>query len=382
MDIEIIKNRIKKNKLLYYIAVIPWLPIRLVKYCRRKKLNRIILKENKQRLKENPIKENDVLYFGVPYQLNAGDMAQTYCTRNWLMNNFLGVEIHEFNTVALLNDNFLQIIKEKSTPSNIIFFQSGYTSHEKHRDHGMHKKVVQLFTENKIVFMPQTVNITTRKEMDNTAKIFGSHEHLMFLARDRISYEMVKKAFSENNINTLLYPDIVNMLVGTDIFDMGDTPRKGVLMVIRNDSEKFYSTKDIQKISDSLQNIGESVEITDTTLENIDYETFYNDFERVFAELIRRWGSAKLVVTDRYHGTIFSAIANTPVIVMSTNDHKVKGGYEWFAKEGYSSVYFAESPDKAIELAKKILKNYTPVKNSNRFKRVYYDELKQKIDNL
>lgn len=38
----------------------------------------------------------------------------------------------------------------------------------------------------------------------------------------------------------------------------------------------------------------------------------------------------KVVITDRYHGTIFSLIANTPVIIIKSTDHKVTTGADWF----------------------------------------------------
>ena len=379
MDIEIIKKKIKNHRLLYDIALIPWLPVRFAKYSRKKILGRRILNENKQRLKSVCIKEDDIFYFGVPYHLNAGDMAQTYCIRNWLKENYPGRDIYEFNTAALLDKSFLKGLKEKSGPDNMIFFQSGYTSHEKHLDHGMHKIVVQFFPQNKIIFMPQTVNITTPAELYSTAKIFGEHHHLLFLVRDRMSYEMIETAFSSNHVNMLMYPDIVSSLIGSDKFQINDTPRKGVLMVIRNDSEKFYGTQEIYKIRDAMIKLGEDVEITDTTLKGLDYNSFYNDFEEIFYSLIKKWASAKLVITDRYHGTIFSAIANTPVIVLATNDHKVKGGYEWFVKEKYSSVYYADSPEETVERAQFVLNHYTLVKNDNAFKVKYYDTLKYKI---
>ena len=68
--------------------------------------------------------------------------------------------------------------------------------------------------------------------------------------------------------------------------------------------------------------------------------------------------------------------------MLATNDHKVKGGYEWFAKEGYSSVYYADSPDKAIKLTKAILDDYITAQNSDDFKKKYYDRLKRKIEIL
>lgn len=189
---------------------------------------------------------------------------------------------------------------------------------------------------------------------------------------------MVERIFVSSGVNLLLYPDIVNILVGADAFQAGGDSRNGVLMVIRNDSEKYYGTQIIHRIQNELFCMGEEVEITDTTLSDIDYDSFYTDFESVFSSLIQKWASAKIVITDRYHGTIFAAIANTPVIVLATNDHKVKGGYEWFAKEGYSSVYYADSPDKAIKLTKAILDDYITAQNSDDFKKKYYDRLKRK----
>ena len=124
----------------------------------------------------------------------------------------------------------------------------------------MHKAVVQLFSNNKIIFMPQTVNITTDAELNRTAKIFGSHAHLLFfLARDRISYEMVERIFVSSGVNLLLYPDIVNILVGADAFQAGGDSRNGVLMVIRNDSEKYYGTQIIHRIQNELFCMGEEV---------------------------------------------------------------------------------------------------------------------------
>ena len=88
----------------------------------------------------------------------------------------------------------------------------------------------------------------------------------------------------------------------------------------------------------------------------------------------------KLVITDRYHGTIFSLVANTPVIVIKTNDHKVTTGVEWFNGVYDNYVFLAESLEHAYELAETILKNEHTYKLGPHFDREYYKKLKEIID--
>lgn len=379
MAYSILKQKIKANKFLYYVVLVPYLPIRFLRYIKRKRLENSILENNRRTLNGIQIKPQDILYFGVPYHFNAGDMAQTYCTKRWMKSNYPNSCVHEFNTAALLNNDFLDEIKRRSFNSNIIFFQSGYTSHEKHYDHAMHKLVVQKFPDNKIVFLPQTVNISTEAELQRCARIFQHHKHLLFLVRDHISFEMVKDSFQD--ILLMEYPDIVTSLVGTEKYNI-EHERNGVLICVRNDSEKLYGTKEIKRLINELQKVGQKVEITDTTLSGLAYSDFYNNFEAIFSKMLKQYHDSKLVITDRYHGTIFAAITNTPVIVLATNDHKVKGGVEWFADNGYKSVMYAESIEKAQNLAKSVLAQSVKVHNKDYFKVEYYDKLKSIIDTL
>ena len=60
---------------------------------------------------------------------------------------------------------------------------------------------------------------------------------------------------------------------------------------------------------------------------------------------IERYSHYKLIVTDRYHGTIFSLVAGTPVIIIKTTDHKVITGAEWFKGLYDKYVYVANTLD-------------------------------------
>jgi pyruvyl transferase EpsI len=39
--------------------------------------------------------------------------------------------------------------------------------------------------------------------------------------------------------------------------------------------------------------------------------------------------TAQLVVTDRLHGMIFAAVAETPCVVIKSKSYKIEGCYEW-----------------------------------------------------
>lgn len=60
----------------------------------------------------------------------------------------------------------------------------------------------------------------------------------------------------------------------------------------------------------------------------------------------------RLVITDRYHGAIFSQIVSTPTIVLSSADHKLSSGVKWFPKEQFTNyIAYANDLDEAYQLA-------------------------------
>ena len=58
---------------------------------------------------------------------------------------------------------------------------------------------------------------------------------------------------------------------------------------------------------------------------------------------MNEFASAKIVITDRLHGMIFSAITGTPCIVFGNYNYKVEGTYEWIKYLGY--IRFVDTVD-------------------------------------
>ena len=81
---------------------------------------------------------------------------------------------------------------------------------------------------------------------------------------------------------------------------------------MRNDIEAFYKVETIQKLRDKFENI--TTEMTDTTI-SIPYSIINegSNREKLLIEIFEQFSKYKLVITDRYHGTIFSLIAGNPV---------------------------------------------------------------------
>src|SRR5690606_36659649 len=99
--------------------------------------------------------------------------------------------------------------------------------------------VVQSFPNNKIISFPQTFDVSETPEgprsLEIAKKIYNKHNDLVFVAREEISFDLMKKHFY--NATILLTPDIV--LSQNKI--TGDSQRQGVVMCMRSDKEKNLS---------------------------------------------------------------------------------------------------------------------------------------------
>ncbi|MCD8129768.1 MAG: polysaccharide pyruvyl transferase family protein [Lachnospiraceae bacterium] len=317
------------------------------------------------------------IYFcGVPVHRNMGDQAQRYCIRQWCKKNYPEFDILEIETWPFYNKKFCQQLLNTVEHDDIFVIQSGYCTTSRHFDHDMHRFIVKTFPKNRILIMPQTVNFSQKRDGVKTGKIYNEHKKLLFLARDRISYESAKQYFASTEIR--LFPDIVTSLIGTMQFQ---TNREGVLICVRNDGEKKYSNESINELKNRIETLGVPCGISDTNSE-LPLDILVNNFESELQKKLSFFAKHNLVITDRYHGTIFALISNTPVIVLATNDHKVKTGTEWFTGIYDEAFHNAASIDDAFSIAQQVLKNPVHICNQAFFGQKYYSKLKDIFEGL
>jgi len=192
---------------------------------------------------------------------------------------------------------------------------------------------------------------------------------MLFLARDMVLYNMAIDMFPL--VKVLAYPDIVTSLIGHLKFD---APRRGILICWRNDSEKYYSEEELLRLRDDLTQ-DEPVKISDTSV-NVPYQRIQKDPGHYIYEIINSYSKYKLIITDRYHGTIFSLSANTPVIILKTTDHKVTTGVDWFKGIYDGHVFAVPSLEDAASLVRKILASPPEYHLKSYFDEQYYKKLK------
>lgn len=317
-----------------------------------------------------------ILYFGVPMHPNLGDLAQCICIRKFLKENYPEYKIVEIDSKVYMNSksNLRRKMKPKVKKENLIFFQSGYCT----QDLGgiedlMHQAVINDYPDNKLILLPQTIFFKTEERKKQASKVYDAHKHLLFLARDQVSYNIAKEMFP--NLPIKAFPDIVTTMIGNYNFN---EEKKNILFCLRNDIEKFYSNEEINRLKDKLKKF-ETIDEIDTTISE-PMNANSKNLEEYIINYIKKLAKYKVVITDRYHGTIFSLIANTPVIVIKTTDHKVTTGVDWFKGIYDDNVFYEDNIENIPKRVEELLNRKTSKRNMPYFKSEYYDKLPEIIE--
>ena len=311
-----------------------------------------------------------IFYLGITAHSNLGDMAQHYCITKWINENYPNCELVMFESDTVVNGAFLKKFKKIYRPSDVIVFQSGYTTQDLGGNHEyMHRLIVDNMPYANILMMPQTIFFQKEENQKRCADSLDRAQHMLFLARDFVSEEMAKEMFPHQTVKA--FPDIVTTLIGTLHFN---SERNGVCLCCRNDVEKYYSDEDLRLLSDRIGLI-QKITRTDTTI-NEPYKVIRKHKKQFIEKQIEQFSHFKVVVTDRYHGTIFAIAAGTPVIIIKTTDHKVTTGADWFKGVYDDYVYVAKDLDDAYNKVVEYIKSEPTHLVNPYFKHNYYDKLK------
>lgn len=314
-------------------------------------------------------KNKRIYYCGVPAHGNLGDLAQGVCIRRWIKKHYSDYYVTELETNALVNTKHSclnDLKKAFNSDKDFIIFQSGYTT----TDLGgyadtMHQAVIGALPNARILMMPQTIFFKSEERKQLCSKVYNSHKRMLFLARDTVSFEMAKEMFP--SLPKKCYPDIVTTLIGSV---KSNQDREGILFCLRDDGEKYYNDEDLSVLIERCKKIG-PVNRTDTTKG----KSVVKEAENYIYAEISEYAKYKVMITDRYHGTILSIVAGTPVIIIKTTDHKVTTGADWFKGIYDDFVYLAEDLEEAYQLANKLyLRNIYETPKAF-FEENYYDKL-------
>ena len=318
----------------------------------------------------------NILVFGSPFNSNAGDFAQSYCIQLWARKNYPNHKIKWYDGASMAYSQYesLTYLKRVVKKHDIIFLHSGYHTTDLYMwEEELQRQVIKAFPKHRIIALPQTINYTTEKEKNKSIQIYNQHKDLFFFCRDSVSYKEAKHLFYNSRL--YLFPDIVTSMIGQRNYNH---IRKGILLCLRNDKEAVLKADEREKLKLDLGKIDKVTE-TDTTLK-IEPNEFKKNREKILEDLWSEYAKYKVVITDRYHGTIFSLIAATPVLVIPSSDHKLSSGVDWFPESYKEYVKYLSDISSIPDEVARIYQTDYQYRLPSYFKENYYDKLKSIIE--
>lgn len=298
-----------------------------------------------------------LVVFEMPCFDNLGDHAIAYAQKIFLddvvtENPHMQLYVIDgWDTVEAVNQ-----LRHVIAPRDIIFCHGGgnlgslYPFAEAFR-----KKILSAFRGNRIIIFPQTIYFTDdkegRKAKSDCRKIYKRCRRLTLCARDHRSFEIMREVFG-TDMDIIQVNDIVSYL---DKSAGEQREREGILLCLRSDIESALDAGDKKMLQRVCEELSKQTMVTDTVTGR---EIAGEERERILNKKWQLFGNAKLVVTDRLHGMIFSLITGTPCVVLGNNHHKVSATYETFKDCGY--LYYAGSTEGAEALIKSVYAQEIP----------------------
>lgn len=268
-----------------------------------------------------------IILIGTSVYGNLGDQAISTAEMKFLEDHYPEQTILEIPNALYFNDS--DVLKQNITSSDILLINGGgFLGTLWPEAEEMARDVVSHFKENKVVIMPQTIFFSPdqegEKELEISKAVYQNHADLTLFVRDQRSYEYANVHLRGGKLTDIyLVPDIVTYIN----MDQGPAARNQILFCMRRDKEKIDNERQMNLIQDYLAKHNDlPIKYQDTVVEDqLDLYNRKEALDQTFAE----FRQSKLVVTDRLHGMIISAITGTPCIALNNISGKVKGQYEW-----------------------------------------------------
>lgn len=296
-----------------------------------RKINRIAVID--KIILKRKLKDADFILLMSPTHGNLGDQA-IVCAEEQIIkaSGKKMVEIPEIE-MKKREKAFAEFIPQNKT---ILIHGGGFLGDIWPEEEYEFRRILEEFKDFRVIVFPQTVTFDLtkpegRKFFNESKKIYENHNNLHVFVRDERTYKFMKENMCK--IHCDLVPDVVTQLS----FPVEQNQRNNILVCMRADHEK--------KIDETLHNSiielikkkypNEDIIYTDTLVEGPIYaDTRISELKCKF----NQFAESKLVITDRLHGMLFSAITNTPCIAFNNANGKVIAQYNWIKENSYIKV--------------------------------------------
>lgn len=281
----------------------------------------------------------------IPSHGNLGDHLLSVAEHEFFKDNFPNLQIVPVTSSDLYYS--IKISLSSVRPNDILCITGGGFLGSLYDEEERFFTILNMFPHNKVVVLPQTIyyenNIKGQKALNRAKLYYKAHNNLYVVARDRNTYELLNEVLMKGHEDRIAYTPDLALYINKPL----NSVRDGILWCLRNDAEICDSNNSLIKIlADQVYNLGIKEEHTDTY---VSYPISYELEEEEVRKKLEQFSRAKLVITDRLHGMIYSVITGTPVIAMDNISGKVGQVYkQWLESLDY--VKFVSSVDDANDI--------------------------------
>lgn len=275
--------------------------------------------------------------FMLPEHGNLGDYAIGIAEKQFFDDFF-----PEYDLICVTTNEWKELqayFVANINKRDVLFISGGGYLGDVWKSGSIIKEIINSFPQNIKIMLPNTLTYidNSEKKMCLDAHYYAKQKRLYIFAREHNSFEKLVKFHYCKKDEIGMFPDMALFL---NYSDLSENDRNGVLLCFRNDVEKVYPDEEIQKIKDILRELSLDFQTTDVHLNRY---INWGDAEIVVEKKLDEFRHAKLVITDRLHGMIFSAITGTPCLAVDNSTGKVSGVYKWISDLPYIQ-FIAENP--------------------------------------
>lgn len=227
--------------------------------------------------------------------------------------------------------------------------------------HNIVEKIIDKFPDNMIVFAPQTAyfkNIESKEALAFKNKV-QTHGKCIFFSRDTRTMETLNTL----GINSRLAPDF-GLLYRTD-YRNWPIINKYSALCLRDDEERIINDSDRKQIEKALKTVDLPLHNIFMAKKHCEIPTWSRKY--FLRKKFREYCFASVVITDRLHGMVFSAISGVPCVVFDNKSRKVSGVWqEWLSKLNYIKVI--DSSDQIESALQEVLAFSDKKSNRDKYK--------------
>ena len=313
---------------------------------------------------------------GVPDHSNLGDhqIAESICEFLHDIAPDMAIQEVSLTGYAAQKENLKKLIRKNDV---LILLGGGFFGNLWPRGDVLRRDVFATWPGNPKIMFPQSVCFTEDEEgqrlLEECRTVYGD-DHAILSFRDTASYQIIENAFSgksgqEGFLNGEEAPDaeapvvMPRLFLTPDIVAWSDRraygtdrERCGALLILRSDQERALSDEDKKDLKQILRQQGYAVKEDDMV-----QKPQASSASRAVRldTMLQKIAGSEVVVTDRLHAMILSALTGTPCVVLGNSYHKIRSFMSWMEEIPY--IRYIEEPEKCGEALKEVTGVKDPV---------------------